>query len=300
MDKNNKSAYLFILPHLIIFGIFFAIPAVFGIYVSFTKWNLYSSPQWVGLENYYNILINSDSTFYQQFHNGLKNTLSFALFSVPFCIAVPLLFAVLLNAKPRGHKIFQSIFYLPTLFSISAVVLTWSFMFNKNMGIVNKLLGLKVAWTSTQPYTWIALVAITVWWCIGSNMVIYQAALASVPKEIYEAAKMDGSSGIRTFFCISLPNIKDQLLYTVVMTTIAQFNVYGQPLMFSNGAPKDTTRVLLMYIQQLAFGTGESVAGIAASMAVMLGLCIMLVSLIQAFVLTEKDNRPKLHKKVRN
>lgn len=289
MNKKKITPYVFIAPHLILFIVFFGIPAIFGIIISFTQWNILGTPHWVGLKNYAEILVNSKSTFYNQFHGGLKNTLIFTLFSVPFCIIVPLLLASALNTKTKGNKIFQSIFYLPTLFSISSVLLAWGFLFNKNFGPINKFLGHSFNWGGIQPYVWIAIITITVWWYIGGNMVIYQAALAGVSADLYEAASLDGAGAVMKFFKITLPSIKNQIAYTLVMTTIAQLNIYGQPLMFSKGGPAGSTSVVLMYIRQIAFGTGEPIAGIASAMAVMLGLCIVFVASLQFYFLRDKD-----------
>lgn len=285
----NWTPWVFITPHLVIFALFFLVPILYGIYISFTSWDLVGKPEFVGLANYKEILFQKDSSFYTQFHNGLKNTFIFVVLAVPFCIIVPLLLASALNAKPRFHKLFQSIFYMPTLFSISAVVIIWTLMFNVNQGPINNLFGKSILWTSTQPYAWIAIVIVTVWWCIGGNMIIYQAALNGISKDYYEAADIDGASSVQKFFKITLPSIRGQILYTVVITTIAQFNVYGQPLMLTGGGPTDSTRVLLMDIQQNAFGSGQSIAGVASAMAFILGLCIMVVSLIQFLFLRNKD-----------
>jgi multiple sugar transport system permease protein len=160
---------------------------------------------------------------------------------------------------------------------------------NKTLGPVNNILKLDINWTGTQPYVWIALVMITVWWCIGGNMVIYQSALASVPQELYESASIDGANSIKKFFYITLPSIKNPLSYTLIVTTIAQFNIYGQPFMFSRGGPAGSSTVLLMYIRETAFGTGESIAGIASAMAVMLGLCILVVGIFQYRIMRNSD-----------
>ena len=287
--KMNITPWLFIGPHLVLFIIFFMIPAIFGIYVSFTNWNLINTPQFVGLDNYMEILTNSESTFNTQFFTGLTNTFKFALFTVPFCIIMPLLFASALNMKPKGMKFFQAFFYLPSLFSISAVIIIWATLFNRTFGPINRILNLNVNWTGTQPWAWIALVIVTVWWTIGANMVIYQAALNGVPKDYYEAASLDGAGSVKKFLLITLPSIKNQILYTLVMTTIAQLNVFGQPLMLTSGGPNSSTAVLLMFIQQNAFGAGPSIAGMSSAMAVMLGLCIMVVSMIQFKFLKNND-----------
>lgn len=287
--KKSKWQYLFIAPHLILFLIFFLIPSIFGIYISFTDWDLLGTPNWVGLQNYQTILFNEQSTFSTQFYNGLENTFKFVIFAVPFCIIVPLALAVALNAKPKFHKFFQSLFYLPTLFAISAVTLIWGIIFSPAYGPVNEVLNLDILWTSSQPYAWIVIVIVTVWWTIGGNMIIYQAALNGVPEALYEAADMDGATSWQKFIRITLPSIRGQLLYTVVTTTIAQFNIYGQPLMLTGGGPRNSTRVLLMDIQQLAFGSGPSIAGIASAMAVLLGLCMMVVTVIQFFILRREN-----------
>lgn len=287
--KRSKGRYLFIAPHLILFLIFFLIPSIFGLYISFTDWDLLGKPNWVGLQNYQTILFNEQSTFSTQFYNGLTNTFKFVIFAVPFCIIVPLALAVALNAKPKFHKLFQSLFYLPTLFAISAVTLIWGIIFSPAYGPVNEVLNLDILWTSSQPYAWIVIVIVTIWWTIGGNMIIYQAALNGVPEDLYEAADIDGATSWQKFIKITLPSIRGQLLYTIVTTTIAQFNIYGQPLMLTGGGPRNSTRVLLMDIQQLAFGSGPSIAGIASAMAVLLGLCMMIITVIQFFILRREN-----------
>jgi multiple sugar transport system permease protein len=287
--RSNLSPYLYIGPHLILFAIFFLFPTLYGIYISFTNWDLIGTPEFVGFANYKEILFNQDSTFYDQLRNGLGNTFKFVLFTVPACIIVPLLLAAGLNAKPKGLKFFQALFYLPTLFSVSAVMIVFSMLFSVSFGPINHYLNVETNWLANQPYAWITLVIVTIWWTIGANMIIYQAALNGISKDLYEAAAMDGANSVQRFFRITLPSIRAQLLYTVVITTIAQFNIYGQPLMLTKGGPTSSTTVLLMYIQKNAFGSGNSIAGIGSAMAVILGLCIMVVSAIQFFFLKQRD-----------
>ncbi|MGX6443931.1 carbohydrate ABC transporter permease [Neobacillus sp. K501] len=288
-NRINLSPYLYIGPHLILFAIFFLIPTVYGIYISFTSWDLIGDPEFVGFANYQEILFNQNSTFYDQLRTGLGNTFKFVLYTVPACIIVPLLLAAGLNTKPKGLKFFQALFYMPTLFSVSAVMIIFSMLYSVSFGPFNHYLGVETNWLATQPYSWITLVTVTVWWTIGANMIIYQAALNGISKDLYEAASIDGASSVQKFFSITLPSIRSQILYTVVITTISQFNVYGQPLMLTKGGPTSSTTVLLMYIQENAFGSGISIAGIGAAMAVILGLCIMVVSAIQFFFLRQRD-----------
>lgn len=287
--RSKLTPYLFISPHVILFVVFFIIPTVYGIYASFTKWNIFTEPTWVGLDNYRLILTQQDSTFYKQFWNGLKNTIIFVVCCVPFQIIIPLLIATALYARPKGHKIFQSIFYLPTVFSITSVTLTWLFIFNRSLGLFNNVFGVDINWYGQQPYAWTTIIIVTLWWCIGNNMIIYIAALAGMDKSILESADIDGSSRIQKFFYIVIPSIKFQLIYTLITSVIAQFNVYGQPLILTNGGPNQSTYVLLMHIRNLAFGTGNPIAGVASAMGTCLGLLIGIISIVQLKMLHSQE-----------
>lgn len=287
--KFSITPYLFIAPHVLIFCIFFLIPMVYGIYASFTKWNLFSDPNWIGLENYKTILFNAESTFYRQFWNGLKNTVIFVIICVPFQIIVPLSIALLLDKRPKGRNIFQGIFYMPTLFSITSVTLTWLFIFNRSLGLFNNLFGTDINWYGQQPYAWMTIVITTIWWGIGGNLIIYVAALSGIDKSVLEAAELDGAKGMKKFWHITVPSIQFPLTYTIVVSIIAQFNIYGQPLILTAGGPNESTYVLLMYVRNLAFGTGNSVAGMASAMSTCLGLIIGIVSVWQLILMRKQE-----------
>lgn len=276
--KRDLLPYAYIAPHLFFFIIFFMTPAIYGVYAAFTKWDLFSEPVFTGLENFKTLLFDSQNTYYKQLRNGLWNTIKFVIFCVPFCIIVPLSLALALNARPKGNKIFQALYYLPSLMSISTVTLTWRYVFNTQYGIVNKFLGIDANFFM-PPYTWIMLVIVTVWWCTGSTMVIYQSALASVPQDQYEAASVDGAGTIQKFFNVTLPNMTYPLMYTLVTAVVAQFNIYGQPDILVGFSNAEANSVLLQYVYENS--VKKQVAGMSSAMAVILGLCIMVVSFIQ-------------------
>lgn len=288
--KGKLLPFAFIGPHLILFTAFVLFPIIYGFIISFTRWDFINSPVWVGLENYRSILLDSESTYHRQFLEGLSNTFKFVVLNVPVSIVFPLAMALLLNVKPRGSKLFQSVLYLPTLFSISAVGIVWCQMLNKRHGLVS-MFHVKMSIATTDPWMWYALIIMSVWWTMGTNMVIYQAALSGIPAELYESAELDGAGAMKRIWYIALPSIRFQLLYTLVITVAGSFNVYGQPLMLTQqgtgGAPKIT--VLIMFIRSLAFGSGQSVAGMASAMAFVLGALILVVSVIQ-FRLVSKEN----------
>lgn len=286
MNKKSLTPYFFVGPHLILFIVFILLPTLYGIYASFTQWNLINDPVWVGLANYKTILFDTESTFYTQFMNGLKNTLIFVVLSVPILIIIPLMIAVSLeHKKVKMKNVIQSILYIPGLISISAAALIWSLIFNKQLGITNNIFGSETAWAANQPYAWLIIIVITVWGGVGGNMIIYRASISGVSKDLYESAEMDGAGPVRRFSSITLPSIRFPLIYTFVMTTAGAFNVFGQPLMMTDGGPRQSTTVLMMYIRQLAFGHGESIAGMASAMAVLLGLVILVISALQYYVM---------------
>lgn len=288
--KGKLLPFAFIGPHLILFLIFVLFPIIFGFVISFTRWDFINSPTWAGLENYKSILFDTESTYHRQFLEGFQNTFKFVFLNVPVSIVFPLIMALLLNVRPKGSKLFQSILYLPTLFSISAVGIVWMQMLNKRYGLVS-LFGGKTSIATTDPHMWYALILMSVWWTMGTNMVIYQAALSGVSQELYESAELDGAGAFKRIWYIALPSIRFQILYTLVITVAGSFNVYGQPLMLTQqgtgGAPK--INVLVMHIRNLAFGSGQSVAGMASAMAFLLGAVILVVSVIQ-FRLVAKDD----------
>ncbi|WP_461218008.1 carbohydrate ABC transporter permease [Lapidilactobacillus salsurivasis] len=280
----------FIGPHLILFIVFILFPTVYGIYASFTKWDLVNSPTWVGLDNYRTILFNSKSTFHFQFTNGLRNTLWFVVISVPLLIIIPLLIALALQNKGvKGKGFFQAVLYIPGLISISAAALIWALIFNEQLGIVNNVFHSGKIWAAQQPYAWLLIFILTIWGGVGGNMIIYRSALNGVSQDLYEAAEMDGAGSIRKFVSVTLPSIKFPLIYTFVMTTAGAFNVFGQPLMMTKGGPKESTNVLIMYIRNLAFGSGIPIAGMASAMAVLLGLIILVVSAAQYYVMNKQS-----------
>jgi multiple sugar transport system permease protein len=275
---------------MVLFIIFVCIPTIYGIYASFTQWNLISDPVWVGFNNYKTLLFDSSSTFYTQFWNGLKNTFIFVLIMVPLQIIIPLMIAAALQHKKVKLKgLFQAILYIPGLISVSAGSLIWSLIFHSRLGAINNIFGFDFSWASRQPYAWILIFVVSIWGAIGGNMIIYRSALAGVNEDLYEAAEIDGAGAFQKFLNVTLPSIRFPLLYTIVMTTAGAFNVFAQPLMMTGGGPNQSTTVLMMYIRSLAFSQGESIAGMASAMAVILGLIIMCVSVFQYFLLDRSN-----------
>ena len=177
----------------------------------------------------------------------------------------------------------QSVLYISSILSVSAVVLMWRWIFDRESGAINLILGLDINWAG--DYAWLCIFILSLWSGIGGNMVIFMSGLSGIPSSYYEAADLDGANAFVKFWKITLPSMRFPLLYTTVMTTIGAFNVYGQPALF--GGPENT-QVLMIHIQKRAFGSDISMAGIASTMSVLLGIIIVVFSALQ-FKLQAKD-----------
>mgnify|MGYP005794855075 FL=1 len=285
---KELKPFLFIGPHLIFFCVFLIVPFFFGIYISFTRWDMMGDPEFIWFENYENIF-DFGSLFNQEFFSGLLHTCLYTVVMVPLLIIVPLVLAVVLNslAGRRARSVFQAILYAPSLLSVATVVLIWRWMLDRELGAINNIFMSDINWAGSQPYAWLSIFMLTLWSGIGGNMVIFMAGLSNIPQTYYEAAEIDGANAWIKFIKITLPSMRFQLLYTTVMGTIGGFNVFGQPYMF--GGPEESTTVLMMYIQQHAFGSSTPMAGMASAMSVLLGLIIAAFSAVQFKMMEAKD-----------
>ncbi len=292
--KKKISPIPFLILFLTLFCVFFVFPFIYGLFISFFKWNIFQpeKTEFVGLRNYINILFNKESIFHHYFWSSLKNTLLFVAISVPSLIIIPLFLALLLDLKPWGYRILRVIFFMPSILSISAVVLIWSWQFNTHGGFINELLKVfqipRVNWLMAQPWAWIAILLVTIWWTSGTNMVILGAGLKDIDRSLYEAAEIDGANYFKMVLHVTIPSIVNQLFIVTIMTTIASFNIYGQPDLLTKGGPvingEFTTTVLMMRIRAIAFGPNGQ-PGVASAMAVCLGLIMITISIQQAKVL---------------
>jgi multiple sugar transport system permease protein len=293
--KDHASAYAFLLPYLLIFSVFFIFPFIYGLVISFFNWNLFYPDQttFVGFDNYRRIWFESEGIYYRYFWSGLKNTLIFVVFSVPFLVLIPLILAALIDHEPKGYKIFRTILFMPTVLSISSVILIWKWQFYTNGGFINSVLlelGLnEIPFLVSQPWAWISIIAVTIWWTMGTNMVILGAGLKNIDKTLYEAAAIDGASYIQTFRFITMPSLAPQMLIVMITTVLASFGVYGQPDLLTNGGPDFSTTVLMMRIRPLAFGTNSN-PGIATAMAVSMGILMIVISVVQARIIKKRGD----------
>lgn len=288
--KFSITPYLFIAPHLLFFIVFLIIPTVSGIVVSFFKWDYLTPPKFVGLKNYAN-LINSETIDYIKFWSTFGNTAKFVLFTVPILVVLGLFFAVILNENFSFNRFVRFAVYSPIVLSVTVACMIWRWLLEDNAGLINhylEMLGFeRIHWLAQQPFIWITFVIITVWWQVGMNFIFFLAALQEVPAELYEAASMDGARAWVRFWHVTLPCIKRTTFFVLVVTTLGQFNVFGQPHILFGGRMPDDVRVLLNYIRDVAFNDFRM--GAVSAMTMIMGLAMILVSVVQFKLLKADD-----------
>jgi cellobiose transport system permease protein len=287
--RDHVSAYLFISPFFIIFGVFTLFPILWSAYISFFKWNIIGVRQYIGLKNYAGILTN-DPLFWQ----SVGNTFSMWVMSTIPQLFLALILANVLNSNSlKGRKLFRISVIVPNITSLVAVAAIFGSLFGYNYGLINWFwtqLGYeKFNWGASYWGAQIAVSVMVIWRWTGYNALIYLTALQGIPADLYEAARIDGASGTQQFFHITIPMIRPILLFTVIISTIGGMQIFIEPLIFSGsaGGPQSQTLTMVMYLYNQAF-TNNSF-GYAAAVAWMLFLIIIVFSLFNSYI-TRKIN----------
>jgi multiple sugar transport system permease protein len=286
------TPYLYLLPYFALFLTFTLVPAGYGLWISLHEWDyLLPGKPFVGLANY-QALFDSASPQFDFFWQSMQATAIFTVFSVPLLVTVPLTIALLLNRSFKGRTFFRAVYFAPYVLGVAVIGVLWRFLLDPNLGAVNGLLGAiglpdDTAWTTGLPWAWISLVGVTVWWTLGFNAVIYLAGLQDIPRELYDAAKVDGAGRWAEFRHVTLPGLRPVLLFVVINTILASSNMFGQAYLITQGAPGVETRTAIMFIAEE--GLRSFRMGSASAMSYLLTLGLLLVSMITFRLFRTKD-----------
>jgi multiple sugar transport system permease protein len=285
------TPYLFMAPYLLLFFVFALAPVVYGIWISLHTWDyLLPGKPWVGLENYVD-LFTPGSVTSDPFWNSMKATGTYTLYSVPLLVIVPLLVALVLNQRFPGRNFFRAAYFAPYVLGVAVIGILWRFLLDPNVGLVNYYLGQlgieNIPWITALPWAWISLVGITVWWTLGFNAVIYLAGLQDIPRELYEAAAVDGANAWQRFLNVTLPGLRPVLVFIITITILREANMFGQSYLVTQGAPGEDTTTAIMYIAET--GLRQFNMGAAAAMSYVLTLFLMLVSIVTFVVFRERE-----------
>lgn len=308
--RETITAYLFIAPYLIIAGIFTLGLLVYAFYISFTdlKSSLSQNYNFIGVNNYLNAVKDNE------FRISLINVFWYAVIVTTLQTIGAILLAMLLNAKLRGMRLYRTLFYAPSVASsiVISMIFLWLYL---RTGWINAIFGTNIAWLQDarglfqvllEPFgvkinsaffkgpsvTWMALMAMNIFTTIPSLMVLFLAALQDIPGYVYEAAEIDGSTGLHAFFNMTLPLLRPVIVLVIVLGTIGTFQVFDQSFVMTKGGPLKTTLtpVLLIYNKTLGEATSAN-ASLAAAMAFILAAIIFTLTYFQRRFIESSSER---------
>jgi multiple sugar transport system permease protein len=272
-----RDALLLIAPFLLLYSLFFIFPTLRAVQLSFTDAPLVGKGEFIGLENYQKLFASKD------FWRALRNTGYFVLLTVVPNTAVGLMFALMVVRLKRLRSIVLSAFFLPYMLTVSVVTLIWQWILDSQFGIINVLLGTNYSIFRDPNWAMVAIAAITVWWTVGFNMLLFIAGLQGISKEYYEAAQIDGATGGQIFWRITWPLLWPVTALVLTLQLIAQFKIFDQIWLLTRGGPFKQTMPMLQLVYTEAFQ--EFKGGYASAIAMVLFVIILLASIIQYYVL---------------
>lgn len=284
--REELTGWLFASPWIFGFLLFTVGPMLFSLYTSFTRYNIIATPQWLGLDNYRNLFV-SDPFFYK----ALLNTFWMVIVRTPIVMLAALTIAMLLNTGMPGEKGFRTIVYLPNVLSGVAAVFLWQWILNPR-GLLNSALsafGIKgPGWFVDPAWTKPGMVVMGLWW-IGGNILIYLAGLKGIPKDLYEAAAIDGAQGWSKIRHITLPLLSPTIFFQIVTSIIGTFQIFTTAFILAGkdaplGGPDQSMLFYVLYLYNRAFGKvgpGGFQMGYASAMAWILFIIILIITLVQ-------------------
>ncbi len=270
------APYLFLLPAGIVLLIFFFIPFFQTIGLSFFDYsnNIYH-PDFTGIQNYIKILHNPI------FYKVMWNTVIYLIVAVPILAIVPLFLAILINQKIRGITLYKILIYLPVIVSIVVAAIAFKWLYAQQ-GILNYILSIfhinAIGWLTDPKYAIYSVIFVTIWKGIGYYMMIYLAALMSVPKELYEACDIDGAGFLRKHLTVTVPHIMPTIALVTTISSISAMKIFAEIYVMTKGGPLNSTKTIVYYIYEKAFENLD--LGYASAMAVILLGIVMIFSLI--------------------
>lgn len=287
---RNRWGLIFVSPFFILFAIFGLFPIAFSLVLSFTEWNGRGPLNYIGLENIRLLL--QDGTFWQSMQNGL---LIFALYT-PIQIILSLVLAIVLNSdRVRGFRLFRTIIFMPYITNMIAAGYVFQLLMNTRSGLFNQILNAfflpSIPWLDTPWGARISLIILVLWAWIGYHMIIMLAGLQTIPKDLNEAASIDGANPIQIFFYITIPLMKPVILFSLVLSTIGSFNLFTELLALfpstGGSGPLNSTLTPGLYIYNQAFGNFRF--GYASAVAYTYFILVFLITLAEQFWLGRDD-----------
>ena len=276
--RKNWAAYFFISPFFILYSVFGLFGLFFSLYISFHHWDGLTPMKFRGFGNYSELF--ADEIFWE----SIRNTLVLLVFDFPFKVGLPLLLAVALNSKLiRGRGLFRTAFYVPEVTSAVVVAVIFRYLFDRDTGIVNYALNLfgveNIAWLQDPFWAKVSFVLLSGWWSQGYHMIIFLAALQTIPNDLLEAAMVDGANHVQSFMRITLPLLRPIIIFSAIITTIAGLQRFSEPFLLTGGGPGYSTYTIVYYLYQKTFVSYR--LGYGAAMGYAIFIIIFVFSLLQ-------------------
>lgn len=272
-NSQTSAAWIFVFPALLGMLIFIIIPIFFSFGLSFAKWDLLNPIQFVGLDNYKEIFKEP------LFGKILLNTVVFALATSFFGVIIPLILAAIMNSKIRGTDFFKTAYFLPFITPMIVIGIVWEWIFDPNIGLLNKVLQVHINWLYDPHWAMPALILVSVWKLIGYNMIIFLSGFSGISNSMFEAAKIDGANPVETFFYVTIPLLSPTIFFVVIITAVSSFQIFDLIYLMTQGGPLDSTNVLVYAIYKNAFEYFN--AGKASAIAYVLFVIILVLTLLQ-------------------
>ncbi|GAA2078584.1 carbohydrate ABC transporter permease [Microbacterium hatanonis] len=276
--RNALIGWSFILPNFVGFGFLTLLPVLILFYMAFTNWNVFGKADWIGFANFSRLL--SDGSF----HIAFWNTIYYSALHIPLTIVASLGLALLLNNKLRGVAFFRTAAFFPYITSIVAIAVVWNLLFSPEYGPINEALRAvgfanPPGWLTSSEWAMPAVVIVSTWRDMGYYMILFLAGLQTVPRELHEAARVDGANVIQRFFSVTLPCLRPTMFFVTVILTINSFKIFDLILVMTDGGPGQSTSVLSQFIYRKGFE--ESQFGYASAAAVALFFLCIIVTILQ-------------------
>ena len=281
---GKTAPYLFLLPAIAILAVFFFIPFFQTIYLSFLDYSndIYNAT-FAGIQNYLEILRNP------VFYKVMWNTILYLIVAVPILVTFPLFLAILINQKIRGITMYKILIYLPVIVSIVVAAIAFKWLYAQE-GILNYIMQVlhlpAIGWLTDPKYAIYSVIIVTVWKGIGYYMMIYLAALMSVPKELYEACDIDGAGFWKKHLTVTVPHIMPTIALVTTISSISAMKIFAEIYVMTKGGPLNSTKTIVYYIYEKAFENLD--LGLASAMAVILLVIVMAFSIINIFCFERK------------
>ena len=278
LSGQTRAAWLMMAPTLLILGVFVVYPMLRALYLSFTDYDVLTPARWIGLDNYRELFHD------EAFRNALKNTIYYAALATPLSVGLALAFAVLLNRRFPLRTTTRTVIFIPVVISLAIVAFAWTFLLDPDIGWLSYWLGRfgidsGQGWLRDPDLAMPAVVLVGVWKNVGFYMVIYIAGLQSIPRELYESARIDGAGGWRQFRHVTWPLLANETMLVTILCAIATLQAFDQIYVMTAGGPFFRTETLVMLVYRLGFT--EFHFGYAAAISWVLVGLIAVLSAVQ-------------------